>query len=258
MPRTSADSPPGSNVYLASNPAAGRRHHRRVELDGASVAAPVHTALGVMMPGEVNAPAPERLPPRATLPPSLAVPVLRLPVQTMDPASRRTRPFTGKNRVARQLANHPRNRSAHGGVRHLSIRSLHPEVTRRAWVSLQVRVCLDPVEQALRDAAALAADGHCHPEWLPASFRYCSSLPWRLIHARRSWRHHLLVGRRQRRIEDDPVEAALVRLNLLPRWRDWHTSLRAASPAAALKCLGHRFSRSYQTLNPVAPRRALR
>jgi len=53
--------------------------------------------------------------------------------------------FTHDNRLAQ-------------AVRHLSIPATILEVTRRPGSAVQVRVSLDPVEQALQDARALVAD----------------------------------------------------------------------------------------------------
>jgi len=98
--------------------------------------------------------------PRAMLPASpFRFLVIDNPVQAMDPAKvdglarvlektaadRQVIVFTHDNRLAQ-------------AVRQLSIPAAILEVTRRPGSAVEVRTCLDPAEQALRDAGALAAD----------------------------------------------------------------------------------------------------
>ena len=149
-----------SNVDLGAIRLAGSASWRRVELD-VSVDGTPGSALGVMSQGEVNALALSVFLPRSTLPASpFRFLVIDDPVQAMDPAKvdglarvlesaaagRQVIVFTHDNRLAQ-------------AVRQLSIPASILEVTRRPGSAVQVRTCLDPVEQVLRDAGALAADG---------------------------------------------------------------------------------------------------
>ena len=145
-------------------------------------------ARGVMSQGEVNALALSVFLPRATLPasPSRFL-VIDDPVQAMDPAKvdglarvlestasgRQVIVFTHDNRLAQ-------------AVRQLSIPAAILEVTRRPGSAVQVRTCLDPVEQALRDAGALAADGSVPSEVAARVSRDCAEPPWRPPSPRRS------------------------------------------------------------------------
>ena len=117
-----------------------------------------------MSQGEVNALALSVFLPRAT--PPLASPfrflVIDDPVQAMDPAKvdglarvlertaadRQAIVFTHDNRLAQ-------------AVRQLSIPAAILEVTRRPGSAVQVRTCLDPVDQALETPVALAATNRC-------------------------------------------------------------------------------------------------
>ena len=147
-----------SNVDLGAIRLAGSATQRRVELD-VSVDGTPGSALGVMSQGEVNALALSVFLPRATLPASpFRFLVIDDPVQAMDPAKvdglarvlestasgRQVIVFTHDNRLAQ-------------AVRQLSIPAAILEVTRRPGSAVQIRTCLDPAEQALQDARALAA-----------------------------------------------------------------------------------------------------
>ena len=154
-----------SNVDLGAVRLAGSATQRRVELD-VSVDGTPGSALGVMSQGEVNALALSVFLPRATLPASsFRFLVIDDPVQAMDPAKvdglarvlestavgRQVIVFTHDNRLAQ-------------AVRQLSIPASILEATRRPGSAVQIRTCLDPVEQALQDARALAADDSLPPE----------------------------------------------------------------------------------------------
>ncbi len=98
--------------------------------------------------------------PRARLPASpFRFLVLDDPVQAMDPAK-----VDGLARVLEKAAGDRQvivfthdNRLAQA-VRQLRLPAAILEVTRRPASAVEVRACLDPVQQALRDAGALAAD----------------------------------------------------------------------------------------------------
>ena len=154
-----------SNVDLGAIRLSGSATQRHVELD-VSVDGTPGSALGVMSQGEINALALSVFLPRATLPGSpFRFLVIDDPVQAMDPAKvdglarvlestasgRQVIVFTHDNRLAQ-------------AVRQLSIPASILEVTRRPGSTVQLRTCLDPVEQALQDAKALAADDSLPPE----------------------------------------------------------------------------------------------
>ena len=203
-----------SNVDLGAIRLAGSATQRHVELD-VSVDGASGSALGVMSQGEVNALALSVFLPRATLPASpFRFLVIDDPVQAMDPAKvdglarvlertaagRQMIVFTHDNRLAR-------------AVRQLSIPAAILEVTRRPGSAVQVRTCLDPVDQALRDAGALAAD-----DSVPAGVaaRVVPGLCRTAVEAAFTeavWRRKLRAGRGHAEIEED-LEAASTRLNL--------------------------------------------
>ena len=194
-----------SNVDLGAIRLAGSATQRRVELD-VSVDGTPGSALGVMSQGEVNALALSVFLPRATLPASpFRFLVIDDPVQAMDPAKvdglarvlestaagRQVIVFTHDNRLAQ-------------AVRQLSIPASILEVTRRPGSAVQVRTCLDPVEQALRDAGALAADGSVPSE---VAARVVPGLCRTAVEAAFTeaiWRQQLRAGRRHDEIEDGP------------------------------------------------------
>jgi hypothetical protein len=99
-------------------------------------------------------------------------------------------------------------------VRQLNIPASILEVTRRTGSTVQLRTCLDPVEQALQDAKALAADDSLPPE---VAGRVVPGLCRTAVEAAFTetiWRQQLRAGRRHNEIEE-ALEAARVRLNLL-------------------------------------------
>jgi hypothetical protein len=71
------------------------------------------------------------------------------------------------------------------------------EVTRRLGSAVQIRTCLDPAEQALQDARALAADDSLPPE---VAARVVPGLCRTAVEAAFTeaiWRQQLRVGRDQ-------------------------------------------------------------
>ena len=166
---------------------AGSATHRRVQLDVSVDGAP-GSALGVMSQGEVNALALSVFLPRATLPASpFRFLVIDDPVQAMDPAK-----VDGLARVlertadGRQVVVFTHETAWPDAVRQLSIPATILEVTRRPGSAVQVRPSLDPVEQALRDAGALAADDSVPAEVAARVFPACAGPPWRPRSPRRS------------------------------------------------------------------------
>ncbi|MGH3193577.1 MAG: AAA family ATPase, partial [Streptosporangiaceae bacterium] len=199
-----------SNVDLGAIRLAGSATQRHVELDVSVDGAP-GSALGVMSQGEVNALALSVFLPRSTLPASpFRFLVIDDPVQAMDPAKvdglarvlertaadRQVIVFTHDNRLAQ-------------AVRQLSIPATILEVTRRPGSAVQVRACLDPAEQALRDAGALAVDDSVPAE---VAARVVPGLCRTAVEAAFTeavWRRELRAGRGHAEIEDD-LEAASI------------------------------------------------
>jgi energy-coupling factor transporter ATP-binding protein EcfA2 len=148
-----------SNVDLGAFRLAGTLNQRKLELD-VSIDGSPGAALGVMSQGEINALALSVFLPRATMPESpFRFLVIDDPVQAMDPAK-----VDGLARVLEQTAagrqvivfTHD-NRLA-DAVKDLSIPVTILEVTRRPKSIVDVRRCLDPAEQALKDARDLNSD----------------------------------------------------------------------------------------------------
>jgi recombinational DNA repair ATPase RecF len=148
-----------SNVDLGAFRLSGAMTRRALELDVTIDGAP-GAALGTMSQGEINALALSIFLPRATMAASpFRFLVIDDPVQAMDPAKvdglalvlqqvaagRQVIVFTHDNRLAT-------------AVRDLSIPATILEVTRRPQSAVDVRPCLDPVRQALKDARDLNAD----------------------------------------------------------------------------------------------------
>jgi len=241
-----------SNVDLGAIRLAGSATQRRVELD-VSVDGTPGSALGVMSQGEVNALALSVFLPRATLPASpFRFLVIDDPVQAMDPAKvdglarvlestasgRQVIVFTHDNRLAQ-------------AVRQLSIPASILEVTRRPGSAVQIRTCLDPMEQALQDARALAADASVPPE---VAARVVPGLCRTAVEAAFTeaiWRQQLRAGRRHEEIEDD-LEAARVRLNLLAALALTGDASKGGEVLPRLNAWGHRYADTYQTLNKGA------
>ena len=238
-----------SNVDLGAIRLAGSATQRRVELD-VSVDGTPGSALGVMSQGEVNALALSVFLPRATLPASpFRFLVIDDPVQAMDPAK-----VDGLARVLESTAaglqvivfTHD-NRLAEA-VRQLSIPASILEVTRRPGSAVQVRTCLDPVEQILRDAGALAADDSVPSE---VAARVIPGLCRTAVEAAFTeaiWRQQLHAGRRHDEIEDN-LEAARVRLNPLAALALTGDASKGGDVLPRLNAWGHRYADTYRILN---------
>ncbi len=241
-----------SNVDLGAIRLAGSATQRHVELDVSVDGAP-GSALGVMSQGEINALALSVFLPRATLPASpFRFLVIDDPVQAMDPAKvdglarvlertaadRQVIVFTHDNRLAQ-------------AVRLLSIPATILEVTRRPGSAVDLRVSLEPAEQALRDAGALAADPS-----VPAAVaaRVVPGLCRTAVEAafmEAIWRRELRAGRRHADIEAD-LEAAGVRLNLLAALALTGDASKGGAVLGRLNSWGPRFADTYQALNKGA------
>jgi recombinational DNA repair ATPase RecF len=148
-----------SNVDLGAFRLSGTANRRALELDVTIDGTP-GAALATMSQGEVNALALSIFLPRATMAASpFRFLVIDDPVQAMDPAkvdglaqvlhevaaSRQVIVFTHDNRLAT-------------AVRTLSIPATILEVTRRPRSGVEIRPCLDPIRQALKDARDLKKD----------------------------------------------------------------------------------------------------
>lgn len=148
-----------SNVDLGAFRLSGTATRRALELDVTIDGTP-GSALGTMSQGEINALALSIFLPRGTMAASpFRFLIIDDPVQAMDPAkvdglalvlqqvaaSRQVIVFTHDNRLA--IA-----------IRNLSIAATILEVTRRPRSAVDIRLCLDPVQQALKDARDLTAD----------------------------------------------------------------------------------------------------
>jgi recombinational DNA repair ATPase RecF len=241
-----------SNVDLGAIRLAGSATQRRVELDVSVDGAP-GSALGVMSQGEVNALALSVFLPRATLPASpFRFLVIDDPVQAMDPAKvdglarvleatasgRQVIVFTHDNRLAQ-------------AVRHLSIPAAILEVTRRPGSAVQLRTSLDPVEQPLRDAGALTADGSVPSE---VAARVVPVLCRTAVEAALTeaiWRQQLRAGRRHDEIEE-ALEDARVRLNRLAALALTGDATKGGEVLRKLNAWGHRYGDTYLALNKGA------
>ena len=238
-----------SNVDLGAIRLAGSATQRRVELD-VSVDGTPGSALGVMSQGEVNALALSVFLPRATLPASpFRFLVIDDPVQAMDPAK-----VDGLARVleatafGRQLIVFTHDNRLAQAVRHLSIPATILEVTRRPGSAVQIRTSLDPVEQALRDAAALTADPSV-PSGVAA--RVVPVLCRTAVEAAFTeaiWRQQLRAGRRHDEIEDD-LEAVHIRLNPLAALALTGAATKGGEVLPKLNAWGHRYANTYRALN---------
>ena len=231
---------------------AGSATHRRVDLD-VSVDGTPGSALGVMSQGEVNALALSVFLPRATLPASpFRFLVIDDPVQAMDPAKvdglarvlestavgRQVIVFTHDNRLAQ-------------AVRHLSIPAAILEVTRRPGSAVQLRTSLDPVEQPLRDAAALTADGSVPPEVAARVVPVLCRTAVEAAFTEAIWRQQLRAGRYHDEIEV-ALEAARVRLNPLAALALTGDATKGGEVLRQLNVWGRRYGDTYLALNKGA------
>jgi recombinational DNA repair ATPase RecF len=147
-----------SNVDLGAIRLSGDRTRRRVDLD-ATVDGTNGNALGVMSQGEVNALALSVFLPRATLTESpFRFVVIDDPVQAMDPAK-----VDGLAHVLHDTAHtHQVVVFTHddrlpSAIRRLGLDARIVQVQRRPGSVVEIASVDDPVDQALRDARAVAA-----------------------------------------------------------------------------------------------------
>jgi recombinational DNA repair ATPase RecF len=238
-----------SNVDLGAFRLAGTATQRKLELD-VSIDGEPGAALGVMSQGEINALALSIFLPRATM---LQSPfrflIIDDPVQAMDPAKvdglaraldkvaaeRQVIVFTHDNRLA-------------AAVQDLSITATVLEVTRRPRSVVQIRTCLDPIEQALKDAGALNADPELPPE---TARRVIPGLCRSAVEAaftRAVWRRQLRAGRPR-----DEIEAALAdarrRLSSLAALALFDDASQGFRVLSRLNASGQVFGDTFQALN---------
>ncbi len=202
--------------------------------------------------GEVNALALSVFLPRARLPASpFRFLVLDDPVQAMDPAK-----VDGLARVLEKAAGDRQvivfthdNRLAQA-VRQLRLPAAILEVTRRPASAVEVRACLDPVQQALRDAGALAADRSVPAE---VAARVVPGLCRTAVEAAFTetiWRRQLSAGRGHAEIEA-ALEAA-TSLNLLAGLALTGDAANGGQVLPRLNAWGRRFADTFQALNKGA------
>jgi ABC-type hemin transport system ATPase subunit len=238
-----------SNVDLGAIRLSGSSTQRHVELDVSVDGAP-GSALGVMSQGEVNALALAVFLPRARLPASpFRFLMIDDPVQAMDPAK-----VDGLARVLEKAASDRQvivfthdNRLAQA-VRQLRLAATVLEVTRRPGSVVEVRDCLDPVHQALRDAGALVADrsvpGAIAERVVPGLCRTAVEVAF----TEAVWRRQLRDGRGHAQVEA-LLEEAAVRLTPLAALALTGDSGRGGDVLPRLNSWGRSFAGTYQALN---------
>lgn len=191
-----------SNVDLGAFRLAGSATRRSLELN-VTIDGTAGSALGVMSQGEINALALSIFLPRATMKASpFRFLVIDDPVQAMDPAK-----VDGLARVLADVAAERQvivfthdNRLA-SAVKDLAIPATILEVTRRPHSVVDVRTCLDPVQQALKDARDLSKDTNVPDE---VACRVIPGLCRTALEAaftQAFWRQQLRAGRARAEID---------------------------------------------------------
>lgn len=238
-----------SNVDLGAFRLAGSATRRTLELDVRIDGSP-GAALGVMSQGEINALALSIFLPRATMPQSpFRFLIIDDPVQAMDPAK-----VDGLARVLHRVAADRQvivfthdNRLA-AALRDLDIQANFLEVTRRPQSEVQVRACMDPVEQALKDAGAVSADpgvpGDVAKRVIPGLCR--TAVEAALTQA--VWRQQLRAGRTRDEIDRSLADAgpALTNLAALALFAD---AGQGGKVLPRLDGLGRAFADTFRALN---------
>ena len=238
-----------SNVDLGAFRLAGNATQRKLELD-ISIDGSQGAALGVMSQGEINALALSIFLPRATMPQSpFRFLIIDDPVQAMDPAK-----VDGLARVLQRVAAERQvivfthdNRLA-AAVKDLNIPANVLEVTRRPKSMVEVRHCLGPVEQALKDAGALNAD-----QALPiaVAMRVIPGLCRTAVEAALTqaiWRQQLRAGRTRDEVESSLTEARR-RLTSLAALAMFSNTNQGAKVLPKLSGLDRAFASTFQALN---------
>ena len=238
-----------SNVDLGAFRLTGAATRRALELD-VSIDGSPGAALGVMSQGEINALALSIFLPRATMPQSpFRFLIIDDPVQAMDPAK-----VDGLARVLHRVAADRQvivfthdNRLA-AALRDLDIPANFLEVTRRPQSEVQVRVCLDPVEQALKDAGAVSADAKVPDE---VAKRVIPGLCRTAVEAALTqavWRQQLRTGRTRDEIDSRLASAgpALTNLAALALFGD---GSQGSKVLPKLDGLDYTFADTFKALN---------
>jgi hypothetical protein len=238
-----------SNVDLGAFRLTGTATRRTLELD-VNIDGSPGAALGVMSQGEINALALSIFLPRATMPQSpFRFLIIDDPVQAMDPAK-----VDGLARVLHRVAADRQvivfthdNRLA-AALRDLDIPASFLEVTRRPQSEVQVRACLDPVEQALKDAGAVSADPKVPDE---VARRVIPGLCRTAVEAALTqavWRQQLRAGRNREEIDSSLADAgpALTNLAALALFGD---AGQGGKVLPRLDRLGRTFADTFKALN---------
>jgi energy-coupling factor transporter ATP-binding protein EcfA2 len=238
-----------SSVDLGAFRLAGTATRRSLELD-VSIDGSPGAALGVMSQGEINALALSIFLPRATMPQSpFRFLIIDDPVQAMDPAK-----VDGLARVLHRVAADRQvivfthdNRLA-AALRDLDIPANFLEVTRRPQSEVQVRACLDPVEQALMDAGAVSADPKVPDE---VAKRVIPGLCRTAVEAALTqavWRQQLRAGRNRDEIDSSLADAgsSLTNLAALALFGD---AGQGSKVLPRLDGLGRTFADTFKALN---------
>lgn len=238
-----------SNVGLDDIRLAGSTTQRHVRMD-VSVDGSPGSALGVMSQGEVNALALSVFLPRATMPASpFRFLVIDDPVQAMDPAKvNGLAQVLHKTAAIRQVIVFTHDNRLPQAIRQLNIPATILEVTRRPGSAVDVRTSMDPVEQALRDARALAADRSVPTE---VAARVVPGLCRTAVEAALTeavWRRQLLAGLGHADIETN-LEEASTRLTALAALALTGDAARGRDVLPRLNSWGRRFADTFQALN---------
>ena len=240
-----------SNVDLGSIRLAGSATQRHVELD-VTVDGADGSALGVMSQGEVNALALSVFLPRAMLPASpFRFLIVDDPVQAMDPAK-----VDGLARVlersaaGRQVIVFTHDSRLAQAVRQLGIPATILEVTRQSGSVVAIRPCLDPAEQALRDAGALAVDDSVPPAVAARVVPGLCRIAVEAAFTAAIWRRQLRAGHGHAEIEAG-LETA-TRLSLLAALAVSGDISKGGDVLPRLNVWGRHFADTYQALNKGA------
>lgn len=238
-----------SNVGLEAFRLAGTANRRTLELD-VSIDGSPGAALGVMSQGEINALALSIFLPRATMPQSpFRFLIIDDPVQAMDPAK-----VDGLARVLHRVAADRQvivfthdNRLA-AALRDLDIPANFLEVTRRPQSQVQVRACLDPVEQALKDAGAVSADPKVPAEVAKRVIPGLCRTAVEAAFTQAVWRQQLQAGRTRDEIDSSLADAgpALTNLAALALFGDAGQGSKVLS---RLNGLGRTMADTFKALN---------
>lgn len=240
-----------SNVDLGAFRLAGSATRRQLELDVQIDGAP-GAALAAMSQGEINALALSIFLPRATMPNSpFRFLIIDDPVQAMDPAK-----VDGLARVlhdvaaCRQVIVFTHDNRLAAAVRELSIPAAILEVTRRPGSVVDVRPCLDPAKQALKDARDLTKDPKVPAE---VRARVVPGLCRTAVEAafmRAYWCRELRKGQTRAAIESG-LETAKPTLSTIAALGMFGDRQQGGKVASALRQQGGYLADTFKLLNPA-------